>query len=95
MCNNPKGIFLAVVIASLVALLVGNTLDIGGVQTFVHKGINVQTDICEGAGRTLGITKLCTATNPTTVSTSVTLDRVADLPPLVMYLAVITLAALA
>lgn len=25
------------------------TLDIGGVQTFAHKGINVQTDICEGA----------------------------------------------
>jgi hypothetical protein len=80
MIGIPKGIFLVVVIASLVALLVGSALDTGGVQmVFAHKSISVQTEInkdklCERAGRTLGITNFCTATpDATTVSTSVTL----------------------
>jgi len=70
----------SVIIASLVALLVVGTEDMGSVHTvfanrsghvtFTNKGINVQTDTnqdqgCESAGRTSGITNACTATSST------------------------------
>jgi hypothetical protein len=69
-----------IIIASLVALLVGSVLGIGSVQiTFANKGINLQTDTnqdqrCEPAGGTSGITNACTASStPGSTQTSVTL----------------------
>ena len=72
---------LVVVIASLVALLVVGTENMGsGHVAFANRGINVQTSTnqdqgCEPAGGTSGITNACTATsnNPTTPGTPVTL----------------------
>jgi hypothetical protein len=65
-----------VVIASLVALLVVSTGDMGSGHTvfasghvaFTNRGINVQTETnqdqgCEGVGGTSGITNACTATS--------------------------------
>jgi hypothetical protein len=81
-------ISLLVIIASLVALLVVGTEDMGSGHTvfanrsghvaFTNKGINVQTDTnqdqgCESAGGTSGITNACTATSTPGSTTQVTL----------------------
>jgi hypothetical protein len=75
----------SVIIASLVALLVVGTEDMGSGHTVfasghvTNRGINVQTDTnqdqgCEAAGGTSGITNACTATSGRrSTETSVTL----------------------